>query len=63
MSLGMTASRPWGYLAAIAGFALISRRLIRRVWKTDGAALNDLLADTGRYYALWALIITALILV
>ncbi len=62
MSLGMTATTPWTYLAAIAGFALISRRLIRRVWKTDGTALNDLLADTGKYYALWALAMTVLIL-
>lgn len=62
LSLGMTVTTPWTYLAAIAGFALISRRLIRRVWKTDGAALNDLLADTGKYYALWAIVMAVLIL-
>jgi 1,4-dihydroxy-2-naphthoate octaprenyltransferase len=62
LSISINSRLQWGYMAAIVGFAIISRRLVRRVWKTDGAGLNDMLADTGKYYALWAMVMVILIM-
>lgn len=62
LSLARQANIQWAYFGSIIGFAIIAKRLVRRIWKTDGAALNPLLADTGKYYGLWSLAIAALIL-
>jgi 1,4-dihydroxy-2-naphthoate polyprenyltransferase len=62
LSISMNSRVQWGYMAAILGFAIVSRRLVRRVWKTDGVALNDMLADTGKYYALWTIVMVTLML-
>lgn len=62
LMISMNSRVQFGYIVSILGFAIISRRLVRRVWKTDGEALNLMLADTGKYYALWAIVMVVLML-
>lgn len=62
IALGLQAKNQWPALALVMIGTILARRLGHRAWRQEGQQLNVLLADTGKYYGLWTLVVSLIII-